>query len=94
MLTSNVHNVLEAAVYGIPVVFGPKHTNSQEAVELARRKGAFVVTDQQSLNAILQRLLADSQFRKQTGAVCRQLVKENAGATERILRHLRKKIGM
>ena len=89
---SSVHNVLEAAVYGIPVVFGPKHTNSQEAVELARRKGGFVVTDQHSMHAILQRLLADTQFRKQTGAVCKKLVKENAGATERILKHLRKSL--
>ncbi len=89
---SSVHNVLEAAVYGIPVVYGPKHTNSQEAVELARRTGGFVVTDQQSMHAIFQRLLSDSQFRKQTGAVCRQLVKENAGATNRILKHLKKHI--
>ncbi len=89
---SSVHNILEAAVYGIPVVFGPKHTNSQEAAELARRNGGFVVTDRQSMNAILQRLFADSQFRKQAGAVCRQLVKENAGATGRILKHLKKHI--
>jgi len=89
---TKVHNVLEAAVYGIPVVFGPHHANSQEAVELARRKGGFVVTDRQSLQAILQRLFSDTQFRKQTGAVCRQLVKENAGATNRIMRHLKKSI--
>jgi 3-deoxy-D-manno-octulosonic-acid transferase len=89
---SSVHNVLEAAVYGIPVVFGPKHNNSQEAVELARRNGGFVVIDRQSMHAILQRLLTDSRFRKQAGTICRQLVKENAGATGRILKQVRKYI--
>ncbi len=89
---SSVHNVLEAAVYGIPVIFGPKHTNSQEAVELARKRGGFCVHDEQSMHAILQRLFADSRFRKETGAVCKQLVKQNAGATGRIMRHLRKSI--
>jgi 3-deoxy-D-manno-octulosonic-acid transferase len=39
-----IHNVLEPAVYGIPVVYGPRHTNSQEAIELVRRGGGFVVT--------------------------------------------------
>jgi len=89
---SSVHNVLEAAVYGIPVVFGPKHTNSQEAVELARRKGGYCVHDEQSLHAILGRLFSDSQFRKSTGAICNQLVKQNTGATDRIMRHLQKNL--
>jgi 3-deoxy-D-manno-octulosonic-acid transferase len=89
---SGVHNVLEAAVYGIPVIYGPKHTNSQEATELVKRNGGFVITDHHSLDAILQRLFSDTQFRKLSGEICKQLVTENAGATERILKYLRKSI--
>ncbi|MFB3056272.1 MAG: 3-deoxy-D-manno-octulosonic acid transferase [Ignavibacteriaceae bacterium] len=39
----NIHNVLEAAVYGIPVMFGPKINNSQEAIELQKRGGSLMV---------------------------------------------------
>jgi 3-deoxy-D-manno-octulosonic-acid transferase len=87
---NGVHNVLEAAVYGIPVLFGPRHTNSQEAMELARRGGGFVVSDSESMHAILHRLFSDSRYRKQAGAVCKKMVQEHAGATEQILRHLKK----
>jgi 3-deoxy-D-manno-octulosonic-acid transferase len=87
---AGVHNVLEAAVYGIPVVFGPQYTGSHEAAELIKRKGGFVVADTAAMYAIFQRLFADTQFRKQAGSVCRRLVQENSGATERILKHLLK----
>ncbi len=83
-----IHNVLEPAVYGIPVLYGPKHQNSQEAMELANRGGSFVVHDEQECVKALQRLFLDREFRKKAGAVSLSLVRENIGATNRFLEYL------
>jgi 3-deoxy-D-manno-octulosonic-acid transferase len=83
-----IHNVLEPAVYGIPVLFGPKHHNSQEAVELARRGGGTVIHDQQDCYKALRTLLNNKKAAAKAGAIALNLVKENIGATERFLKHL------
>jgi 3-deoxy-D-manno-octulosonic-acid transferase len=85
-----IHNVLEPAVYGIPVLYGPKHQNSQEALELARRGGSFVVTSQEECYTHLRKLLNDKKARTKAGAESLRLVKENIGATDRFLDYLEK----
>ncbi len=86
----NVHNVLEAAVYGIPVVYGPRHKNSQEAVKLAERGGGFVVADANSLYRTLYDLFYDDAARNAAGAIASSFVRDNVGATERFLKHIEK----
>jgi 3-deoxy-D-manno-octulosonic-acid transferase len=85
-----IHNVLEPAVYGIPVLFGPKHHNSQEAVELAKRGGGIVVHDQQDCYKSLRTLLNNKKAAAKAGSISFELVKENMGATERFIQHLEK----
>jgi len=85
-----VHNVLEPAVYGIPVVYGPRHTNSQEAQELLRKGGGFLINDQLECYKTLRTLLIDTKARAIAGNVALKLVKENIGATERFIEHLAK----
>ena len=87
-----IHNVLEPAVYGIPVVYGPKHTNSQEAIELSRRGGGFVVNDQQECYRTLRTLLDDKKANSIAGTQAFALVEENIGATERFIQHLEKSL--
>jgi 3-deoxy-D-manno-octulosonic-acid transferase len=87
-----IHNVLEPAVYGIPVVFGPKHTNSQEAMELARRGGGFIVNDQQECYRTLRMLLDDAKANTAAGKQALMLVEENIGATERFIQCLEKSL--
>jgi 3-deoxy-D-manno-octulosonic-acid transferase len=87
-----IHNVLEPAVYGIPVVFGPKHTNSQEAMELAQRGGGFIVNDQQECYRTLRTLLDDETANSAAGKQALMLVEENIGATERFIRYLEKSL--
>jgi 3-deoxy-D-manno-octulosonic-acid transferase len=84
----NVHNVLEAAVYGIPVVYGPRHLNSQEAVNLAARGGGFVVGDTEEMYRTLRTLLEKEEARKRAGDIAGNFVKENNGATGKFLDHL------
>jgi 3-deoxy-D-manno-octulosonic-acid transferase len=85
-----IHNVLEPAVYGIPVLYGPKHQNSQEAIELARRGGSFVVMNPEECYAHLRRLFNDQKARVKAGKESLHLVEENIGATERFIEYLEK----
>ncbi|HEY6952758.1 MAG TPA: glycosyltransferase N-terminal domain-containing protein [Bacteroidota bacterium] len=85
-----IHSVLEPAVYGVPVLYGPKYHNSQEAVELARRGGGIVVHNQQECYKTLRSLLNNQKTSAKAGAIALNLVKENIGATERFIEHLEK----
>jgi 3-deoxy-D-manno-octulosonic-acid transferase len=84
-----IHNVLEPAVYSIPVVYGPQHTHSQEAMELARRGGGFVIHSQEECYEIFRKLFSESDVRLKAGAIAAQLVQENVGATDRFINHLK-----
>ncbi len=83
-----VHNVLEAAVFGVPVVFGPRHHNSQEPLMLLDRGGAFVVRDSQELYRTLHNLLKDESARATAGSRGANFVQSKIGATSRVLQHL------
>lgn len=83
-----VHNVLEPAVYGVPVLYGPDHENSREAIELARREGGIVVRDQGQCHQILHQMFANRKLRTRAGSISLGLVKENVGATKRFIEYL------
>lgn len=80
-----IHNTLEAAVYGIPVIFGPNHQRFQEAVQLIEAGGAFAINNGQELNALLDRLTTDSTQLHNAGLHAGQYVSSRAGATATIL---------
>ncbi|MDD8017821.1 MAG: glycosyltransferase N-terminal domain-containing protein [Bacteroidota bacterium] len=84
-----IHNVLEPAVFGVPIIYGPKHTNSQEAVELARLGGGFVIHDEKELYRTLRILLDDTQTRYHAGKIAQSFVQSNCGATDRFLGYLK-----
>lgn len=84
----NVHNILEAAVYGIPVLFGPKIENSQEAKRLAELGAGIIVRNKKQTYKVLRKLLSDEKLRKQKGEISISFVKENLGATEKILKEI------
>lgn len=83
-----VHNVLEAAVFGVPVVFGPRHRNSQEPLMLVERGGAFVVNNSHEMYRTLRNLLEDDSARSSAGQRAEQFVLANVGATDRFLKLL------
>jgi 3-deoxy-D-manno-octulosonic-acid transferase len=80
-----IHNVLEPAVYGIPVLFGPKHENSQEAVHLIKIGGGICVDSKKEAYKNLRKIFSDEQLRVKLGKICSDYVKENIGATSKIL---------
>ncbi len=83
-----VHNVLEAAVFGIPVLFGPRHRNSHEPLMLVECGGGFVVEDAAEAYRTLQNLLEDAGARMASGERAARFVESHTGATDRFLGHL------
>lgn len=83
-----IHNILEAAVYGIPVVFGPNYEKFKEAKELIANKGAHCIHNYEELNKLFNQFLADYKFLKTTGDIAGSYVFNNAGASEKILKDL------
>ena len=80
-----IHNILEAATYGIPVVFGPKYQKFKEAKDLIARAGAVSVRGQEEFYAQLDKMVKTRSVVEQRGKVCLDYVKENLGATEKIV---------
>lgn len=83
-----IHNVLEAAVYGIPVIFGPRHKNSQEPLILVEQGGGFVVNNEHEMRRTLLNLIENETARRAAGAKAERFVKNHAGATKRFIHHL------
>lgn len=81
-----IHNVPEAAVWGVPVLFGPNNKRFQEAQDLLACKGSFEVTDYDSFNTIISRLISDDKFRHQCGEASANYVKSRSGATDIIMK--------
>ena len=81
-----LHNILEAATFGMPIVFG--NNNFQkfgEAVTLLEKKGAFSISNANELEKLLKNLFKDDYFREQINEITRQYVIENTGATKQIM---------
>lgn len=82
---AGIHNTLEAAVYGIPVLFGPRHEKFMEAQQLLEKKGAYVIKDYADLSTLLDRFRSDSDFLRATGCEAGNYVKNASGATDKIM---------
>jgi 3-deoxy-D-manno-octulosonic-acid transferase len=80
-----VHNVLEAAVYGIPIIYGPKIQNSQEAKKLVHLGAGFIIHDAKELAELLLKLFSDENLRHDAGRKAFEFVKMNLGATDKII---------
>jgi 3-deoxy-D-manno-octulosonic-acid transferase len=80
----NVHNTLEPAVHGIPVLFGPHCHNSPEAEGLVAADGATIIHDQKELATVLNTLTTDAAQRKKRGKKAAAFVQGSIGATTAI----------
>jgi 3-deoxy-D-manno-octulosonic-acid transferase len=80
-----IHNVLEAACWGIPAVFGPNHKQFREAVELINLKGARCFRTAEEFSGIINNWLSDREDYLNSAGKAANYVKENAGATDKIL---------
>ena len=85
-----VHNVLEAAVFGQPVLFGPRYRNSFEAVELVKAGCGFAVGGGEEIASKLDQLMQDNSLKAEIGAKALRFIQKNRGATECILSYIRR----
>lgn len=81
----SIHNTLEAAVYGIPVVFGPNNQKFLEAQGLKACRGGFEITDATGFETLMDRFLSDEAFLSASGKAAGDYVKDNAGALDKIM---------
>jgi 3-deoxy-D-manno-octulosonic-acid transferase len=80
-----IHNILEAAVYGIPVMFGPRYTRFREANEMVQSGAAFPVRTTAELSDRINYFLAHPEERNIAGQKAATYVRQNTGATQKIL---------
>lgn len=85
---TGLHNTLEAAVFGIPLFFGPEYAKFQEAVELVRRGGAFSIRTPEEMADRMSQFETDNNFYQNTCQICKDFVAENLGSCDKILKHL------
>ncbi len=82
-----VHNVLEPATFGVPVIIGPNYSHFAEAVALVHSGGIHVVRDAAETNALLNRWMQNEDERAETGHIGETFVQMNKNATSRILNY-------
>jgi len=80
-----LHNILEPAAYGIPVITGPDHSGFPEGPEMENNGGLFKVKDQDDFKQIINRLLEDEEFYLKASEANRSLISNKKGASEKTI---------
>ncbi len=86
---TGLHNTLEPAVYGIPIIIGPDYSGFKEAETLVRKKGIIVVESNQQFNNTMTQLLKQPEYSKQTGEINGNFVGSHIGASIQIMAYVR-----
>lgn len=89
---TGLHNILEAAVYGKPLFFGPHYDHFNEAVNLVALKGAFSVNSTAEMQAIMEKFEQNPDYYAQTCEICQQFVADNSGAADTIYKQIEESI--
>ena len=88
MGSTGLHNTLEAAVFGVPIIIGNKHSEFPEAQAMIDISGMYEISNQQEFNNILNLLITDKQKRKASGKHNLDYINQNKGAVNHILKYL------
>lgn len=83
-----VHNILEPATFGIPIVIGPNYSHFAEATALVGMEGCISIKNQSELNEAFDLLLQNEDERFEKGHICSTFVQMNKGATNAILKYI------
>ncbi|MEM1322289.1 MAG: glycosyltransferase N-terminal domain-containing protein [Bacteroidota bacterium] len=86
---SGIHNTLEPAAYGLPVIFGPRYSKFTEAVQLIAEKGAFSIKDYAQLRAVLERLREVEEHQRAAKA-SKTYIRQQLGATDAVINSIKK----
>lgn len=80
-----IHNLPEAAVYGIPVIFGPNYKKFREAHDLIEKGGGFVIHNEEEFNERMDYLVKNPETLSEAGSKAENYILSNIGATQRIM---------
>ena len=83
---SGIHNILEAATFGLPVIFGPKYHKFPEAIDLIKDGGAFSIDNENDFMKVVLSLYNDASLLKEKSLIARNYIQRNIGATNIILK--------
>ena len=83
---SGLHNILEAATFGVPILFGPKYAKFPDAKELVKRKGVKSISNAIELEQTINKLLSSNTLRGKFSSISKSFVMENVGSTDKILK--------
>ena len=86
---TGLHNTLEPAVFGIPVVIGPKYRGFREAIDLVESGGMFSIRSYSEFHEIMESCRTDRELRRIAGRKCAEYVQKNTGASIRIVEGIR-----
>ncbi|QNM85432.1 3-deoxy-D-manno-octulosonic acid transferase [Polaribacter pectinis] len=91
-LKTGLHNILEPATFGIPVVIGNKYEKFKEAVDLVKIGGCLSIKNQQEFTSTFINLKKDINFRNLTGIINKKYIEDNLGATKLIMNYIKTKL--
>ncbi|MEL6303597.1 MAG: glycosyltransferase N-terminal domain-containing protein [Bacteroidota bacterium] len=86
---TGLHNTLEPAVFGIPVIIGPQYKGFNEAETLVQAKGVLSIASKKELEEVLFELLKNADSRKKTGEINARLIQSSQGATDEVVRYVK-----
>jgi 3-deoxy-D-manno-octulosonic-acid transferase len=81
-----IHNILEAATFGLPVIFGPNYKKFKEAVDLTSEGGSVSISNSDELLHVLNNLINDKDEYEKASEICRKYVAKNVGSTKVIIK--------
>ncbi|GAB5475419.1 MAG: glycosyltransferase N-terminal domain-containing protein [Maribacter sp.] len=87
--STGLHNTLEPAVFGIPVIIGPNYQGFKEAEDLVGLKGILSVQNKKELSTLLNALVEQPELLQKTGAINATYIAKNKGASIQIMEHIR-----
>ena len=88
MGANGLHNILEAATFGVPIIIGKNYTHFPEAKKLKELNGLFSVATTQEFTHVFNQLKTDTSFCEKTGMISKNFILNNRGATNRVLSYL------
>jgi 3-deoxy-D-manno-octulosonic-acid transferase len=85
---TGLHNILEPATFGVPIVIGKNYEEFPEATRLQDLAGLYSVKNNSECSEILNKLVTNESFRNKTGMICGHFVNKNTGATKKIANYI------
>jgi len=87
---TGLHNILEPATFGVPIIIGKNYNEFTEAIRLRNLAGLFSISNPLELSDVLTKLVSDANYRKKTGMISGHFVNSNTGATNKVLDYIAK----